>query len=237
MWVVITIHGSWQAKSLYSLNSWLLVLLSPGPPGLSFIRTYLGEVPINPTERPTYYVDKGYLQGFQGYYWHVQIMSSSCGIRRPGFIWNQVHISKLPLSTFTCATPHLADPSNVDTFEGQLVVFINLLRPLFPLWPVDTFCTTTSTWQLEYLTSGVMGLDIPAGTPNRGPSLIAFSLILLVLTTLMTLIRVISKTITKQYWWWDDLFALLSWVGGFGPGRCLTVYGLRAQTPETWRQD
>lgn len=58
-----------------------------------------------------------------------------------------------------------------------------------------------------------MHLDIPAGTPDRGPGLKALGIILIVLTTLMTLIRVISKVLTRQYWWWDDLFALLSWVG------------------------
>ncbi|KAJ6172242.1 hypothetical protein N7470_001309 [Penicillium chermesinum] len=57
-----------------------------------------------------------------------------------------------------------------------------------------------------------MGLDIPDGTPNRGPGMMALCILLLVLTTFMTVIRVVSKVITKQSWWWDDWFALLSWV-------------------------
>ncbi|KAJ5101223.1 hypothetical protein N7456_007275 [Penicillium angulare] len=57
-----------------------------------------------------------------------------------------------------------------------------------------------------------MGLDIPAGTPNRGPGFEAYVSMFLGLTTLMSLVRVISKVFTKQRWWWDDLFALLSWV-------------------------
>ncbi|KAJ5232587.1 hypothetical protein N7468_005543 [Penicillium chermesinum] len=56
-----------------------------------------------------------------------------------------------------------------------------------------------------------MGLDIPDGTPNRGPGMMALCILLLVLTTFMTVIRVVSKVITKQSWWWDDWFALLSW--------------------------
>ncbi|KAJ6036769.1 hypothetical protein N7540_001048 [Penicillium herquei] len=56
-----------------------------------------------------------------------------------------------------------------------------------------------------------MGLEIPEGTPNRGPGARALFIILMILTTLMTLVRVASKIITKQRWWWDDFFALLSW--------------------------
>ncbi|PYH96571.1 hypothetical protein BO71DRAFT_397031 [Aspergillus ellipticus CBS 707.79] len=56
-----------------------------------------------------------------------------------------------------------------------------------------------------------MGLDIPAGTPDRGPGVRALFIVLLVCTTLMTLTRIVSKIVTKQRWWWDDLFALLSW--------------------------
>ncbi|PYH43219.1 uncharacterized protein BP01DRAFT_270686, partial [Aspergillus saccharolyticus JOP 1030-1] len=56
-----------------------------------------------------------------------------------------------------------------------------------------------------------MDLDIPEGTPNRGPSVQALFIVLLVCTTLMTVTRVVSKIVTKQRWWWDDLFALLSW--------------------------
>lgn len=55
----------------------------------------------------------------------------------------------------------------------------------------------------------------PAGVPDRGPGLMAFSIVLLVLTTLMTLIRVVSRIITRQRWWWDDSVAVLSWVGDF----------------------
>ncbi|KAJ6011415.1 hypothetical protein N7451_002827 [Penicillium sp. IBT 35674x] len=57
-----------------------------------------------------------------------------------------------------------------------------------------------------------MGLDIPADTPNKGPSLEAFYVFFLVITTLMTLIRIVSKVVTKQHWWWDDLLALASWI-------------------------
>ncbi|KAJ5701374.1 hypothetical protein N7488_008922 [Penicillium malachiteum] len=55
---------------------------------------------------------------------------------------------------------------------------------------------------------------VPAGVPDRGPGLMTFSIVLLVLTTLMTLIRVVSRIITKQRWWWDDSVAVLSWSFG-----------------------
>ncbi|KAJ6020936.1 hypothetical protein N7540_006440 [Penicillium herquei] len=56
-----------------------------------------------------------------------------------------------------------------------------------------------------------MGLEIPAGTPDRGKSLEAFLIVLLVATTLTSAIRIASKIITKQKWWWDDYLALASW--------------------------
>ncbi|KAI1813019.1 hypothetical protein GGS20DRAFT_500455 [Poronia punctata] len=55
-----------------------------------------------------------------------------------------------------------------------------------------------------------MALDVPEGTPDRGPGLVALCVVLIVLTTLATIGRIISKFIVKQYWWWDDLFAILS---------------------------
>ncbi|PLB47410.1 hypothetical protein P170DRAFT_388957 [Aspergillus steynii IBT 23096] len=55
-----------------------------------------------------------------------------------------------------------------------------------------------------------MGLHVPPGTPDRGPGLETLLIILIVLTTLMTLVRIVSKFVTRQDWWWDDLFALLA---------------------------
>ncbi|KAJ5736802.1 uncharacterized protein N7483_001927 [Penicillium malachiteum] len=57
-----------------------------------------------------------------------------------------------------------------------------------------------------------MGLEIPAGTPDRGKALEAFLIVLLVATTITSAIRIASKIITKQKWWWDDYLALASWV-------------------------
>lgn len=37
-------------------------------------------------------------------------------------------------------------------------------------------------------------------------------IVLIVLTTLFTALRVISKFITQQDWWWDDFFAILALV-------------------------
>ncbi|KAJ5710004.1 hypothetical protein N7493_009596 [Penicillium malachiteum] len=56
-----------------------------------------------------------------------------------------------------------------------------------------------------------MGLEIPAGTPDRGKGLEAFLIVLLVATTLTSVIRITSKIVTKQKWWWDDWLALGSW--------------------------
>ncbi|OOF91826.1 hypothetical protein ASPCADRAFT_18683, partial [Aspergillus carbonarius ITEM 5010] len=55
-----------------------------------------------------------------------------------------------------------------------------------------------------------MGLDVPAGTPDRGPAMAVLLIVLLVLTALMTVIRIASKVLTHQRWWWDDFFAILS---------------------------
>jgi hypothetical protein len=37
-------------------------------------------------------------------------------------------------------------------------------------------------------------------------------IIIIALTTLVTIVRIISKFVTRQYWWWDDLFAVLALV-------------------------
>ncbi|KAI1826123.1 hypothetical protein F4861DRAFT_537481 [Xylaria intraflava] len=55
-----------------------------------------------------------------------------------------------------------------------------------------------------------MALDVPAGTPDRGPGLVALCIFLMVLVILAIVGRIASKFIVRQYWWWDDLFALLS---------------------------
>ncbi|CAJ2513207.1 Uu.00g013260.m01.CDS01 [Anthostomella pinea] len=55
-----------------------------------------------------------------------------------------------------------------------------------------------------------MTLEVPPGTPDRGPGLVALCVFLIVLVTVATTARVASKFIVKQYWWWDDFFALLA---------------------------
>ncbi|PYI10691.1 hypothetical protein BO78DRAFT_359851 [Aspergillus sclerotiicarbonarius CBS 121057] len=56
-----------------------------------------------------------------------------------------------------------------------------------------------------------MALQLPDGTPDRGQSVVPLSIVLLLLTTLFTAFRVLGKFITRQAWWWDDLFALIAW--------------------------
>ncbi|KAI0392746.1 hypothetical protein F5Y17DRAFT_342784 [Xylariaceae sp. FL0594] len=55
-----------------------------------------------------------------------------------------------------------------------------------------------------------MALDVPARTPDRGPGLVALCILLMILSTVTTIGRITSKFLVKQYWWWDDLFAILS---------------------------
>ncbi|KAL4799874.1 hypothetical protein BDV19DRAFT_384723 [Aspergillus venezuelensis] len=57
-----------------------------------------------------------------------------------------------------------------------------------------------------------MPLDVPDGTPDRGVAIVYVCISLITLTSLATAVRVISKFVTKQAWWWDDLFALLAYV-------------------------
>lgn len=56
----------------------------------------------------------------------------------------------------------------------------------------------------------IMALDVPDGTPDRGEGVVILSIILMVLITLATITRIMSKIIAHQNWWWDDLFAILS---------------------------
>ncbi|KAI0115990.1 hypothetical protein GGR51DRAFT_502981 [Nemania sp. FL0031] len=53
-----------------------------------------------------------------------------------------------------------------------------------------------------------MALDVPPGTPDRGPGLVGLCIFLIILVTIATSARVASKFVVKQYWWWDDFFAL-----------------------------
>ncbi|KAI1739812.1 hypothetical protein F4680DRAFT_421590 [Xylaria scruposa] len=53
-----------------------------------------------------------------------------------------------------------------------------------------------------------MALDVPPGTSDRGPGLVALCIFLIILVTIATLARIVSKLVVKQYWWWDDFFAL-----------------------------
>ncbi|KAI0189870.1 hypothetical protein F4808DRAFT_445268 [Astrocystis sublimbata] len=53
-------------------------------------------------------------------------------------------------------------------------------------------------------------LDVPPGTPDRGPGIVVLCIVLMILVTLATIGRVVSKVVMRQYWWWDDFFALLS---------------------------
>ncbi|KAI0888767.1 uncharacterized protein GGS22DRAFT_62917 [Annulohypoxylon maeteangense] len=55
-----------------------------------------------------------------------------------------------------------------------------------------------------------MALEVPAGTPDRGPGLVVMCALLIVLTSISAVTRVLSKVIVKQPWWWDDFFALIS---------------------------
>ncbi|KAI1348230.1 hypothetical protein F5Y01DRAFT_317958 [Xylaria sp. FL0043] len=56
-----------------------------------------------------------------------------------------------------------------------------------------------------------MALDVPDGTPDRGPGLVALCIVLMIFVTTATIGRIASKVVMKQYWWWDDFFALLSY--------------------------
>ncbi|KAI1269309.1 hypothetical protein F5Y18DRAFT_374199 [Xylariaceae sp. FL1019] len=56
-----------------------------------------------------------------------------------------------------------------------------------------------------------MALDVPNGTPDRGPGVALLCIALIVLATVATSARAASKIITKQPWWWDDFFAFLAW--------------------------
>ncbi|KAI0475610.1 hypothetical protein GGR56DRAFT_646648 [Xylariaceae sp. FL0804] len=56
-----------------------------------------------------------------------------------------------------------------------------------------------------------MGLDVPAGTPDRGYGVEVMCIFLIIVVTLALAGRVAAKFVTKQYWWWDDLFAILSY--------------------------
>jgi hypothetical protein len=62
-----------------------------------------------------------------------------------------------------------------------------------------------------------MTLDVPAGTPNRGPGLVATAITLIVITIVVTLLRVISMLVVKRKWWWDDFFAIYSLVRTIHP--------------------
>ncbi|KAI1089062.1 hypothetical protein F5B19DRAFT_495804 [Rostrohypoxylon terebratum] len=55
-----------------------------------------------------------------------------------------------------------------------------------------------------------MALEVPAGTPDRGPGLVIMCALLIVLVCLSAMTRIASKLIVKQPWWWDDFFALVS---------------------------
>ncbi|KAL4738626.1 hypothetical protein BDV11DRAFT_215778 [Aspergillus similis] len=55
-----------------------------------------------------------------------------------------------------------------------------------------------------------MSLDIPEGTPDRGQPIVILAIFLIAITTLITAIRILSKFVAHQNWWWDDLFAVLA---------------------------
>lgn len=57
-----------------------------------------------------------------------------------------------------------------------------------------------------------MALDVPAGTPDRGPALVATAITLMVITIVFTLLRIVSMLVVKRKWWWDDFFAIYSLV-------------------------
>ncbi|KAF7558290.1 hypothetical protein G7Z17_g65 [Cylindrodendrum hubeiense] len=55
-----------------------------------------------------------------------------------------------------------------------------------------------------------MALDVPAGTPDRGPGVEAMCIALMALSIIATIARITSKLVVKQFWWWDDFFAIMS---------------------------
>ncbi|KAL4861078.1 hypothetical protein BDV12DRAFT_208419 [Aspergillus spectabilis] len=57
-----------------------------------------------------------------------------------------------------------------------------------------------------------MTLNVPEGTPDRGPGVVTLAIILIILTTIATAIRIASKFVASQQWWWDDFFAVLSFI-------------------------
>ena len=62
-----------------------------------------------------------------------------------------------------------------------------------------------------------MALDVPAGTPNRGPDLVATATALMVISIVSTLLRIVSMLVVKRKWWWDDFFAIYSLVRTIHP--------------------
>lgn len=57
-----------------------------------------------------------------------------------------------------------------------------------------------------------MALDIPKDTPDCGEGILITSIFLIILIIIFTVLRVVSKFVTHQDWWWDDFFALLALV-------------------------
>ncbi|KAH9897463.1 hypothetical protein F4778DRAFT_743663 [Xylariomycetidae sp. FL2044] len=55
-----------------------------------------------------------------------------------------------------------------------------------------------------------MKIDVPPGTPDRGPGIVILCILLIVLVSIAAIGRITAKLVVKQYWWWDDFFALLS---------------------------
>ncbi|KAI1439037.1 hypothetical protein GGR50DRAFT_219995 [Xylaria sp. CBS 124048] len=55
-----------------------------------------------------------------------------------------------------------------------------------------------------------MVLDVPPGTPDRGPGVVLLATVLLVLVIFASLARIASKFVMRQNWWYDDLFAILA---------------------------
>jgi hypothetical protein len=64
-----------------------------------------------------------------------------------------------------------------------------------------------------------MALDVPEGTPDRGHGVVQICIALMILTTLSTALRIVSKVVVKQDWWWDDFFAILSLVRSLLPAQ------------------
>lgn len=60
--------------------------------------------------------------------------------------------------------------------------------------------------------TAIMALDVPAGTPNRGPGLVVMCITLMVVIILATVLRIVSMFVVKRKWWWDDFFAIYSLV-------------------------